>query len=250
MDSSENILDQAWGLISEKFSRLEPRRRISTRLHRERDQETNKVRRFTTRHGRKVSSAVYDFLADEADAHSLDISRLVQLVGLGKIRIRRRPFPDDRPPRKKLVQMTITTDQELQFHNMIQTHKSPDSPLAFAISVVAGKIIVNPAAPVLLTTEEERILGKLECARQLAEDCFPPPNVQPELERAYVAVRRRIEDHGLQPMDIRKGDEFATLIAQLTDEIKLAIYQPGIDELWRRAVGLLEEFGAPTKGAR
>lgn len=216
-------------------------------MNRERDQETNKVRRVTTRHGLKVSPAVYDSLADEADAHSLDISRLVQLVGLGKIRIRHRPFPDDPPPRKKLVQMTLTVEQELAFQKMIQAHKSPGSPLAFGIAAVAGKIIVNPAAPVLLTTEEERFLGKMECARQLAEDCFPPPNIQPELERAYVAVRRRIEEHGLQPVDMEKGNEFVTLIAQLEDEIKLAIYQPGIDELWRRAVGLLEEFAVPTE---
>jgi hypothetical protein len=250
MDTSI-VIDQIWDGVAEKLSTLQPRQPATPRNRRERDAETNKVIRHTTRLGLHVSAAIYNYIGALAQARSLDRSRLVQLIGMGAFRIRQGTCPDIQPPFNKIIQFTITDQQQETIQELMIAHRwTQGSALSFAVAATLGEIAPNPDAPVFLTTQEESLLGRLACALELAEDCVPPPAIMPELERAHAALRSRFEQYGLQPTDEAKTDAFSKLVARLTDEIRLAIYQPGIDELWCHLVGMLAGIGVPDTGRK
>jgi hypothetical protein len=246
MDSRGDTLIKVWRLVNDKFAALKPRRVTWPRVRRKRDVETSAPIRYTTRPYIKITPAVDDFLAREAEARSLDMSRLVQLLVLGKIRIRPTPAPSLRGRLNKTFRMTITDRQKKAIVKLMQERQTKyPSLMTFALAAALSLEVINPEAPVLLTIQEEWMLRRVDYARVLATRYCPTPAVPLELDRAYDAVRLRFELHGLQPKDVEKSNQLINLLRILVDEISLDIYPPAIDELWTQVVAVSAGMGLP-----
>jgi hypothetical protein len=247
MDQTDEFWDQVQELLAERNKRRHPRRAGPPKRRRMRDKETNRVVVETSRPFRRVSAAVYYYLAEQAQAHSLDISRLVLATGLGKVRIRQRQSPADRPPRTRVIRMTITSAQEQSLKELMIQHKSslPD-PTAFAIAAALGHVPAKPDAPVLLTFEEEQLLLVVGCVRALSEICFSKPTIKVELERECDAVRPRLEQNGEQPGDKRACETLMKIMEELEVELRVCIHLPDIAILWDKMVQLVSEIGQPA----
>jgi len=246
MDSGEDNLIKLWRLVNGKFAMLKPRRVTWPRVRRKRNPETNAPIRYTTRPALKITSAVDAYLAREAETRSLDMSRLVQLIVLGKIRIRPTPAPSMRGRLNKTFRMTLTDQQKKTIIKMMQERQTKwPSLMTFALAAALGLEVINPEAPVLLSTQEEWMLRRIDHARILATRYCTTPGVPLELDRACDAVRLRFEQHGLQPKDVEKYNHLNSLLCTLVDEIMLDIYPPAIDELWAQVVAVSAGMAMP-----
>ena len=183
MDSRGDTLIKVWRLVNDKFAKLKPRRVTWPRVRRKRDAETNAPIRYTTRPYIKITAAVDDYLAREAEARSLDMSRLVQLIVLGKIRIRPTPAPSLRGRLNKTFRMTLTDIQKKAIIKMMHERQTKyPSLMTFALAAALGLEVINPDAPVLLTIQEELMLRPIDYARILATRYCSTPAVPLELD--------------------------------------------------------------------
>lgn len=244
MDAQVEILNRVLDQLLAEATTVKRRRALGPRIRRAREPETGKPRRFTTRPYIKVSPAVYDQIADGADQRSLDMSRLALLSGLGKIRIRPSPVAGSVGRLNKTFRMTISDSHAAAIAKTMREQKSEyPSLMAFAVATAQGLVTVNPAAPVMLTLDEEWSLQLLDEVRRLAARCDPPPAIQPQLDDIYESVRRRLETHGLQPGDPKKLELVRRLRSSLVDELMTMIYPEAFDGLWRQLAAAMAEIG-------